>query len=724
MVQKLNHYSMTNVASVYDEEALTAIELAARTAGKVNEVVEEVNKLPELVDADVAECLDSGRLERLIDAKIDNTIARVDNLLGQVTEGSTTLDAEIIDGRTTSGGASFDNIGDHIRSVENTVDAKITRYIGLNRLDPNACVSGYITPAGGVVTEGAYWTTSYISLAPGETIGLFNKNMSPIPMRFVAYYLADKTLSTLEGKTDVMTFTNPSSDIGFIRVSFPMKYEPSELMLSSYQAEEYAPFGQGALIESMIPEQINFIKNGHAYRNRFIKADITDNVYVSYSTGLEMSGATYFTTAYIKVTEGESLSVFDKNMNRCDVRMVAFYNLEGQVIAGGFAATTKVIAVPSGAYYMRASLKEDYLKSELMLAHSDAPLFCGEGDIVFLAEGATGSSIEAPTDVMTFHESSLVTGYNYGFTDYPRAIKRGEVITATVNYPRGIGKYLTIGKGKPDSEYGAIWVRVSEDFIFYGRCINGEVVEYQDPTMLDTTDMTYLSVTLETVSDDTVDGYQIKVTIQNDNDSYVYYFPNDVNFSTSGYAYGMPFASVDSVNISNLDFSITCRHFNSDIWLFGDSYYHFDTSRVCGALAANYGVYNYLCDSTPGQTSEGAYDELLKCLKYGRPKKIIWAVGLNDTVTNYEKYLKLVETLCDTYGITLILNKLPLAPGVTNTNAPAAINEIVVNSGRRYYDSELGINGQYVSDNVHPNTTGANGIAARMIAAVPELINT
>jgi hypothetical protein len=44
-VKPIHHYSMENPASVYDEEALTALELAARTAGKVNECSQAFNKL-------------------------------------------------------------------------------------------------------------------------------------------------------------------------------------------------------------------------------------------------------------------------------------------------------------------------------------------------------------------------------------------------------------------------------------------------------------------------------------------------------------------------------------------------------------------------------------------------------------------------------------------------------------------------------------------------------
>lgn len=58
-MDKINHYSLENPASVYDEEALTALELAARTAAKVNGCVDAVNDFRERfldnVDKTVAE---------------------------------------------------------------------------------------------------------------------------------------------------------------------------------------------------------------------------------------------------------------------------------------------------------------------------------------------------------------------------------------------------------------------------------------------------------------------------------------------------------------------------------------------------------------------------------------------------------------------------------------------------------------------------------------------
>lgn len=50
MIKPLNHhYALENPPSVYDEEAMTALELAGRTTAKVNEVVNDQNKLREEV---------------------------------------------------------------------------------------------------------------------------------------------------------------------------------------------------------------------------------------------------------------------------------------------------------------------------------------------------------------------------------------------------------------------------------------------------------------------------------------------------------------------------------------------------------------------------------------------------------------------------------------------------------------------------------------------------
>ncbi len=126
-IKPLNpHYAMENPASVYDEEALTALELAGRTTGKVNEVVKKVNEftgdmtkkhdklvesVPGIVSDAVQEHVNNGTFDDQVDRHYGNLKARVDNL---VVNGEENL-AEVVDIRVGAQGFKFDNAGNAVR---------------------------------------------------------------------------------------------------------------------------------------------------------------------------------------------------------------------------------------------------------------------------------------------------------------------------------------------------------------------------------------------------------------------------------------------------------------------------------------------------------------------------------------------------------------------------------------------------------------------------------
>lgn len=126
-----HHYSMENPASIYDEEAMTALELAARTVAKVNETVEAFNTLetetiehlaqqdasiPVEVAAKVQEHINNGDFDAAIGEYANFLSARVDNLLGHVDPGSiTNRDAEVVDARLMWDGETNVSLGEAIR---------------------------------------------------------------------------------------------------------------------------------------------------------------------------------------------------------------------------------------------------------------------------------------------------------------------------------------------------------------------------------------------------------------------------------------------------------------------------------------------------------------------------------------------------------------------------------------------------------------------------------
>lgn len=152
MIDKLNtHYSFTSPASVHDEEALTALELAGRQGAKINEIIESQNNLesetntnlaeqdsdirtkfanqdrtievefakqnkaiPEKITEEVQNRIDDGSFEEAIDEHLGNLESRVNSILNDSSGGNN----EVVDIRVNSDGMSFSNAGESVRHAE------------------------------------------------------------------------------------------------------------------------------------------------------------------------------------------------------------------------------------------------------------------------------------------------------------------------------------------------------------------------------------------------------------------------------------------------------------------------------------------------------------------------------------------------------------------------------------------------------------------------------
>jgi hypothetical protein len=219
MIKPINHFSLENPASVYDEEAMTALELAGRTASKVNEAVDAFNRLesdteqhlndqdqdmdhkfteqnrrltkmedeqiPQGLERVVNEHIQSGAFDEAISHYAGALTQRVDNLLSNVPEGSTTMDAEIVDGRVGADGRTYANIGQAIRAqyedAKSRIDAVIAgEFTELRESDPRLkkVEGSYISSDGNPNTLTDYLYYTFVADKPFDIFFRKNNGMS------------------------------------------------------------------------------------------------------------------------------------------------------------------------------------------------------------------------------------------------------------------------------------------------------------------------------------------------------------------------------------------------------------------------------------------------------------------------------------------------------------------------------------------------------------------
>ena len=206
---------------------------------------------------------------------------------------------------------------------------------------------------------------------------------------------------------------------------------------------------------------------------------------------------------------------------------------------------------------------------------------------------------------------------------------------------------------------------------------------------------------------------------------------------------GNIFAKCTNSNLTNCSLRWTCKEFDNDIQIYGDSYASMYTNRSVYRLV-EWGYDSFLLDAFSGRGSAAALDSLRINLQYSKPKYIVWMMGMNDpdstTAINasWQNTINSVISICQEKGIELILTTIPNVRGgaVDDSQIEANIrrhnfkNDYIRNSGYRYIDCALAVgadeNGNWYSnmlytDGVHPADAGAVAMASRIVQDFPEI---
>ncbi len=301
-------------------------------------------------------------------------------------------------------------------------------------------------------------------------------------------------------------------------------------------------------------------------------------------------------------------------------------------------------------------------------------------------------------------------------------VKKNKTLTFTAK----IGEFSSLRIGHGETNYCSAYVDIDETEMRVCNFYREEVPAKTEAHGLKIS--SYITVVIHV-------GIQAEITLFTASG---YYTMKDVPWSACN---GPLFAKSTDAVLYDCSLTWTSSDLSCPLWVFGDSYLGLTHGLRFPYYFLQMGFHNWLACGYPGA---GAQSQLLcfeNLLKLGTPKVAVWTLGMNNNDLSglneswresTEKFLQ----LCAQNDVTPVLATIPTTwhknedgtLSVVRENRPK--NEWVKNSGCRYVDFEKAVGadsgagwyeGMLYSDDVHPDATGAQALAAQFIADVPEI---
>ena len=283
---------------------------------------------------------------------------------------------------------------------------------------------------------------------------------------------------------------------------------------------------------------------------------------------------------------------------------------------------------------------------------------------------------------------------------------------------------LLVGHGQ--SGYGASWLEITSTNIISHNYLVSDTTETKAHGLT-------LANTIQVIIEQDVDE-TCSVKLVSNGNTYA------TTFVWRG-TVGDVFAKSVGGTFTDAILSWTADGLTEDIWGFGDSYFGFTTDQRWVYYLVNDGHTKWLANAQAGGNSAGAEDDLRKLIVLAHPKKILWAMGMNDpdtssaVNTSWNTCYESVKSICEKFNIELILATIPSVSGDGGgMRIHKYKNAIVRNSGYRYIDFDKAVGadeatGQWYTgmlsvDGVHPTASGAVTLYMQAVSNFPELMTT
>ena len=296
-------------------------------------------------------------------------------------QGSTTGDAELIDGRVGYDGKTYDNIGGAIRGQVSQLSDEINNKFvkGKNLLNIEESEIGHLNSNGSISYNETYETTTYIPIAQGQSI-----TISPKLRKFLAYDETKKPMEETFQNNEISTsYTFTATNNGYIRVTYYKINQNETLIEYSKSATDYEPFQYitsekvviGNKETKRIQENPNSKIDNISYNlAQSFEIEITDKIishsviktgenegYISNEGNLDDSNLEYFYSTKLFVNEGDIVRVYKESGEQTYYRYITAYTEYDNLNVDGGDNNTNLIVkdfvISSNVRYVIVSLK-------------------------------------------------------------------------------------------------------------------------------------------------------------------------------------------------------------------------------------------------------------------------------------------------------------------------------------------------------------------------------
>ena len=470
MINTMNHhYSFNNPASIYDEEALTALELAGRTAAKTNECVEGFNKLesdtnkhlneqdkelstrlssqdnrlttmektqiPNTITSEVNKQIQNGTFDTQIEEYTGGLNSRIDNLAANIKPGSTSGDAEIIDMRVAANNETFASAGAAARRYQEVIDADNMR---MKPQDVSLVSGKAVIDDGSEVNAENTRAYGYVPVVGGTTVLFENINLN-VRRALCCYDAAGKYISTLAtNSTETTVKVNIPYEAAYVRFSGFMDKEVRFQYVKT--AADYYPstFSSGltSKVKTSFGEwKIRDLAKGRGLALRYNTGSSpyfdnhTGNIWLKECEDVELLEFTVRTDKW--EGEGQPIRFFVQKPG-CDNFFFVVYNLkftdDGSTTKGGttywYDKTYRQLEYTNVVTFDNAKVKEAMsikkINVQVRIAHGYVCIYC---ENVFM------DKYKLPID------GPVIAGYNYRSQNTPITLEDMRIVNRVSKSP-------------------------------------------------------------------------------------------------------------------------------------------------------------------------------------------------------------------------------------------------------------------------------------------------